>query len=280
MVLWYVASQDKYASLADRFGVSESTACCSVRCLLTFISDHLLEKIITWPTEGECREISAMYNELKHFDGIIGMIDGSHIPIKQPDDRGTDYYNRKDFYSVVLQAVVREDLRFTNIFTGWPGKVHDSRILKNSPLFERGPQFCAGNRHILGDSGYPNLPWLLVPFKDNGHLSAAQGKYNKTHASIRSNVERAFGVLKGRFARLRYIDQKSIKTIVVTIITACILHNICILNNDDFECLMDDNNDDEEEAPQLPDAEDFQHYGQEEAAHKRLAIARRISERY
>ena len=38
--LWYLASQDKYASVADRFGVSESTACTSVRNLLQFIAEE------------------------------------------------------------------------------------------------------------------------------------------------------------------------------------------------------------------------------------------------
>lgn len=33
MMLWYMASLDKYASIADRFGVSESTACCAIRNL-------------------------------------------------------------------------------------------------------------------------------------------------------------------------------------------------------------------------------------------------------
>ena len=41
----------------------------------------------------------------------------AHI-FQLPSERGIDYYNRKDFYSIVLQAVVREDLRFIDIFAG------------------------------------------------------------------------------------------------------------------------------------------------------------------
>ena len=35
----------------------------------------------------------------------------SYIPIRMPPDRGIQYYNRKHFYSIVLQAVCREDLK-------------------------------------------------------------------------------------------------------------------------------------------------------------------------
>jgi hypothetical protein len=274
LMLWYMASQDKYASLADRFGLSESTACCSVRELLEFMTEYLLNKIIVWPSSDECDEISQLYKELRGFDGVIGMIDGSHIPIQKPEIRGVDYYNRKDFYSVILQAVVREDLRFTDIFTGYPGKVHDARVFKNSPLYSKGPTLCSGNRHILGDSAYPNLPWLLVPFKDNGHLSGAQVHFNKVHSSIRSTVERAFALLKGRFKRLHFINQKHISTIVNTIVSACILHNICILGNDDFEEALEVDND-SCEMPGIP-PEEFSNAGQEAAGVKRLTIARNL----
>lgn len=250
--LWFLASQDKYASIADRFNFSESTACDAVRNLLRFFSDKLLDKLIKWPTPAEQQAIAAEYNEKKKFPGVIGMIDGTHIAIKKPKERGIDYYNRKDYYSMVLQAVAKDDLQFTDIYTGWPGKVHDARVFRNSPLFECGQQIC-GDYHILADSAYPNLGWVLTPYRDNGHLSRAQRNFNFTHSSIRSVVERAFGLLKGRFTRLRIINQGDTETIISTIVSACILHNICIKSGDDFvEALEDD------AAPQnLPQGDDM-----------------------
>ena len=102
--------------------------------------------------------------------------------------------------------------------------------------------------HVLGDSAYPNLPWLLAPFRDNGHLTNSQIQFNYVHSSIRSNVKRAFGILKGRFKRLKHIDQKNVTDIVKTIVAACVLHNICIINNDQFEELFNEDNN----IPQLP----------------------------
>ena len=269
MFLWYMASLNKYAAIADRFGVSESTASFAVRNLITFIHDYLLSVIILWPTPQEQQEMKDMFMELKHFPGVVGMIDGTHIAIKKPSIRGIDYYNRKDYYSIVLQAVVREDLRFTNIFAGFPGKVHDARVLRQSTLFQNGSALC-GEGHLLGDSAYPNMSWLLTPFRDNGRLTDVQLRYNYTHSSIRSTVERAFGLLKGRFTRLQHINQNEIEGIVQTVVTGCILHNICIMNHDDFHELLND-----DPIPQQL-AENFDMDLLYQGSLKRLQIARNL----
>ena len=67
MFLWYMASLDKYAAIADRFGVSESTASFAVRNLITFIHDYLLSVIILWPTHQEQQEMKDMFMEFKTF---------------------------------------------------------------------------------------------------------------------------------------------------------------------------------------------------------------------
>jgi len=58
------------------------------------------------------------------------------------------------------------------------------------------------DRHLLGDSAYPLKPWLVTPFRDNGHLTDRQKRFNKIVSSCRQTVERAIGHIKGRFRRL------------------------------------------------------------------------------
>ena len=41
------------------------------------------------------------------FPGVIGAIDGCHIPCKQPVENANDYYNRKGFHSIVLQGTYK-----------------------------------------------------------------------------------------------------------------------------------------------------------------------------
>ena len=272
LFLWYMSSLDKYSSVADRFGLSESTACSAIHNLLQFLQDHLTQKLIVWPTREEQREMQDMYMDLHNFPGVVGMLDGTHIAIRRPKERGIDYFNRKDYYSTVLQGCVREDLRFIDICTGWPGKVHDARIFQSSPLYSVGQDLC-GESHILADSAYPILPWVLTPFRDNGQLTQTQKKYNQKHSAIRSAVERAFGLLKGRFTRLQYLDQRNNETIISTVVCACILHNICIINNDEFQDIaMDDT-----PVPQeLPNTDNFDANAQESGSCKRLNIARQL----
>ena len=272
-----MASLDKYAAIADRFDMAESTACCAIRNLLRFIAAHMLPKLVTWPTAEERQEMRELYEASHGFPGVVGMIDGTHITIRMPAERGIDYYNRKEYYSVVLQVVVREDMRFTDVYAGWPGKVHDARVFRQSHISVSGPALC-GDDHILGDSAYPNLPFLLTPFKDNGHLTPVQRKYNITHARIRSLVERAIGLLKNRLTRLKKIDQRDIETVVTTIMAGCVIHNVCILNDDEFvEALADE--DDDIPQPQ-PNRLNFNQNAQVSGLQKRLDMVLPIQQKY
>lgn len=49
--------------------------------------------------------------------------------------KNADYCNRKKSYSIILQAVVTSDMRFTNIYCGEPGSLHDARVLRRSSLY-------------------------------------------------------------------------------------------------------------------------------------------------
>ena len=147
--------------------------------------------------------------------------------------RPQDYFNRKGYYSVILQAVCREDRRITDVYCGWTGKVHDARVFRNSDLFERLPELT-GMNHIFGDGAYPVSRHLMTPYRDNGHLRVEQQNFNRTLSGTRVVIENSFGMLKSRFRRLQNIHMTDMKFIVKTVICACILHNLCILNEDEI----------------------------------------------
>jgi hypothetical protein len=165
------------------------------------------------------------------FPGVVGAIDGSHIPIKAPTKYPADYFNRKHFYSIVLQAVCDHDGKFIDVFVGFPGSVHDSRILRNSTIFQ---QFnnnrltnLPQNSFILGDSGYPIQNWLLTPYRDNGHLQPQQKYYNYRHSQTRIKIEQSFGKLKTRWRCLMKRLEVSVEVAPHIVMACCILHNIC-----------------------------------------------------
>ena len=88
---------------------------------------------------------------------------------------------------------------------------------------------------ILGDSAYPLKSWLMRPFQDNGALTPGQRHFNKELSQARIVVEQGFGQTKGRWRCLdKRMDEDSWR-IPQKIIACCVLHNICILLQDDFD---------------------------------------------
>lgn len=152
-----------------------------------------------------------------------------------------DYYNRKGFYSIVLQAVIDSNGKFIDIFVGYPGSTHDSRIFRNSPLyhifnssFSSSSSIIPSNAYILGDAGYPCQNWLITPYRDNGRLTQKQTYYNVKHSQTRISVEQAFGKLKSRFRCLINPIATSLETVILIITSSCILHNICEERQEDM----------------------------------------------
>ena len=233
ITLWYLSHKDTIISISDRFGVSEYSVLKSCKKIMNAILKYLTPNIITWPSEEDQREIASSFEDKTGFHGIIGAVDGTHIEIRAPHENPNDYINRKGYHSVVLQVVCREDRRFTNCFVGWPGSVHDSRVLRNSDLVNEDRFFNDPEKHIIGDGAYPLKRWLMTTFRDNGHLTPQQRHFNTQLSKSRQVIERAIGLLKGRFSRLKYIDVKSLTKINKIVMAACTLHNICITQNDD-----------------------------------------------
>jgi DDE superfamily endonuclease len=168
----------------------------------------------------------------KSFPGVIGAVDGCQIPIKQPTQDKSSYYNRNKFYSVTLQGICDNKKLFIDVYSGWPGAAHDSRVWTHSPIHEYLTRHCDTDLHVIGDSAYPLTNFCMVRYKNNGHLSEAQRYYNKVHSSSRVIIEQAFGLLKCRFRRLKMLDMSLMDYISKVITVACVLHNICIINND------------------------------------------------
>lgn len=164
--------------------------------------------------------------------GVIGAIDGSHIPIIAPKENHAAYINRKNYHSVILQAVCDHTKRFRDCYAGEVGSNHDACVYR-SPLGRNMENWeFPGNSHLLGDSAYPLKNKLIVPYKDDGHLTNIQKHYNTTLSKSRVVIENAFALLKGRFRRLKLLEAKRLDLIPLIIISGCVLHNICLDGDD------------------------------------------------
>ncbi|KAJ4437592.1 hypothetical protein ANN_17737, partial [Periplaneta americana] len=231
--LWFVGHQtSSFRDVADRFNVTISTLFRVVRRMMYFVS-NLSEQIIMWPTADEIVEIQQYFRH-NHFPGVIGITDGTHIRIDRPKNDPDSYLNRKHFYSVQLQAVCDHKMKIRDVFVGFPGSVHDSRVFRRSPLSESLPQKCH-HLYLLGDSGYPCLENLLTPFRDRGNLRRAEREFNTRLSKNRYLIEHCFGLLKQKFRQLYHVKLKNIRDIVHLIRACCVLHNIVIDDHFQYE---------------------------------------------
>lgn len=74
----------------------------------------------------------------------------------------------------------------------------------------------------------------MVPYRDNGHLTRQQIRFNEALSTQRQVIERAIGLLKGRWRKLQYLNLLSVKHMTIQIMAACVLHNFCLVH-DDFD---------------------------------------------
>jgi len=111
VTLYYLASYCEYRVVANIFGIHKTSVWRCIHNTVDAINKILLPKFIKMPDINECAMISAAYEARTNIPQIIGAIDGTHIPILPPADGYKDYVNRKGWPSVVLQAVVDNNLK-------------------------------------------------------------------------------------------------------------------------------------------------------------------------
>ncbi|CAM5160045.1 unnamed protein product, partial [Natator depressus] len=233
IALWKLATPDSYRSVGNQFGVGKSTVGAAVIQVANAITELLLSRVVTL---GNVQVIVDGFAAMG-FPKCGGAIYGTHIAILAPEHLGSQYINRKGYFSMVLQALVDHKGPFTDINVGWPGNVHDARIFRNAGLFQQlqeGTFFPDQKITVadvempvvnLGDPAYPLMPWLMKPY--TGSLDSSQEKFNYGLSKCRTVVEYTFGPLKMHWRSLLTRLDLS-KTNIPTVITACcVLHNIC-----------------------------------------------------
>lgn len=239
--IWVLSKPESFLAASDRFGLAKSSAhkiFCEILDLIGLISGQY----IRWPNMQKLLQTANIFEaRSRGIPGVIGAIDGCHIAIKQPENNPVDYYNRKGFHSIILQGVCDERGVFIDTTIGRPGRMHDARVFRLSEIYNRlidENPIVPQNLHLIGDSAYPLMVNLMKPYQDNGHLTLEKVTYNIKLCSIRSIIERAFGLLKCKFRRLKYLDVKNNQIANRIILASCVLHNFIILQ----ENPMDDYN--------------------------------------
>jgi len=135
---------------------------------------------------------------------------------------------------VLLQGICDKDKLFIDCYAGEVGSVHDALVFKRSDFYKKltaGQLDFAPKTHILGDNAYPISEHVLTPYP-RSNKSAKAKRFNLRLSRARVVIEQAFGLLRGRFRRLKYMEIKNVELVPLVIIACCILHNIAILEED------------------------------------------------
>ncbi|GJY08201.1 ALP1-like protein [Tanacetum coccineum] len=151
-------------------------------------------------------------------------------------------YVRRDHGSnsfILLEAITSQDLWIWHAFFGVAGSNNDINVLYQSPLFNdlktgRAPEilFVANgvtypSGYYLIDEIYPELATLVKTIPEPADDDHKRILYKKKQELARKDVERAFGVLKKKWAILANSTRALKKARIVNMMYTCIiLHNM------------------------------------------------------
>ena len=136
---------------------------------------------------------------------------------------------------------------FFGYLHGWPGSVHDARVLAHSTFYKKAnagqllshttKTICGASIpvFVIGDSAYPMLPWLMKPYNQPSVDSSEKRTYNHRISRGRIVVEIAFGRLKARWRRPLKRNDILIKNVPTVVSAAFVLHNICEIHGECFD---------------------------------------------
>ncbi|CAF1926330.1 unnamed protein product, partial [Brassica napus] len=146
-----------------------------------------------------------------YFSGCVGAMDGTHVCVKVTPELQGMYWNRHDNASLNIMAICDFNVLFTYIWNGAPGSCHDTAVLTMTKESDSEFPMPPLDKYYLVDSSYPNKQGFLAPYRSSRnrvvryHMSQfnygpppknKEELFNRRHASLRSVIERTFGVWK------------------------------------------------------------------------------------
>ena len=246
--LYRLGRGDYIYTISELAGIGESTVCGIIIEVFQLIVENFWQEYVAkfWPdTEEKVQELMEMMDSEWHFTSAYGAIDGSHIPIHcSPGgaEAAKEYHTFKNFYSVVLMAIV--DAKYRSIWgsCGYPGNSHDSLIFKSTDLYAElssGKMPSIAHKEgsvlipplLLGDGAFPFHSWLMKPYSQ-AVLTAEEKYVNYRLSRARMVAEGAFGKVKGRWRILSRKCESTVDTVKAMTLACVVLYNLCIERGD------------------------------------------------
>lgn len=144
--------------------LGHSTVSKFIRKIYTAVWRDLHEECIPRFTREGWLENAELFFERANFPNCIGALDGKHVRSVQPDFSGSQFFNYKKIFSVVLFVVADANYRFNYIEVGSSGRESDSTIFENSKLYKllENGQAQLPNPQILPGTTDITMPFVFV----------------------------------------------------------------------------------------------------------------------
>ncbi|XP_034253687.1 putative nuclease HARBI1 [Thrips palmi] len=271
MVLWILASQDTFRSVAVQFGYLPG----EVYYHYSYIIEALREMgplFVQWPNEQERVEIEGRFLVYSGMPGVAGAVDGTFNTVTAPLFEKNRYRNRHHQFAYNSMVICDDNLLIRDMHIGEVGSMHDSRVFRRSPLYQRllhdeENELLAPDQHIIGDKAYTLTDFVMTPFRNRGNLTPEQRAFNYALCRSRARIEHCFGKAFMQWRRMKMLHVLN-HEIAIDHITACfVLHNFMILNGEQLidwddptltfeEGNGDDDDDDDEDEDRRDDEDD------------------------
>ena len=244
VTLRFLASGETQQSLSWSFRIGRATVSHIVRETCQAIWNVLSPVYLKSPNcKEDWMKISEDFLNFWQFPHCVGAIDGKHVAIECPRKSGTQFYNYKGFFSLVLLAICDAKYCFTFVDIGQFGSGNDSGVLKSCQLdkaFEENtlnlPELepidgMDGNipYFLLGDEIFPLNIWLQRPYP--GPLDEEKKIFNYRVSRARRTIENAFRILSARWRIFRSPIRADVKTAELIVQAAVCLHNFLQLTS-------------------------------------------------
>ncbi|XP_010534478.1 PREDICTED: putative nuclease HARBI1 isoform X1 [Tarenaya hassleriana] len=235
-----LGSGESLSIIGESFGMNQSTVSQITWRFVESMEERGL-KHLSWPAKSD--EVKSKFEKISGLPNCCGAIDITHIVMNLPavEPSNKVWLDDEKNYSMILQATVDPDMRFLDVIAGWPGSLSDEVALRNSGFYrlaEKGKrldgeklQLSEGTElreYIVGDSGFPLLPWLLTPYQGKP-MSNSQMEFNKRHSETRKVAQMALARLKDKWRIINGVmwmpDRNRLPRIILV---CCLLHNILI----------------------------------------------------
>ncbi|KAJ4934991.1 hypothetical protein JOQ06_007770 [Pogonophryne albipinna] len=242
-------------SLAFSYRLGCTTVTNSVHMVCAAIEKKMMERFLPRPTEETWKEVAQGFWEKWNFPNCLGAIDGKHIVIQAPPRSGSQYFNYKKTFSIVLLALVDADYRFRVIQVGDFGRTSDGGVYAGSVL-GKGMETktlhvptstsLPGAAHLgempfvmVGDAAFPLKLYLMRPYSGK-NLTHQKRIFNDRLSRARMVMENAFGIPASRwriFHRRINLHPESVDKLVVA---GCILHNFLLAPSENQRLLEEE----------------------------------------